>query len=108
MRIADILELDLDLLILRSLAKQLPKSIIVNLSDEILMREMNRKDDEYRIIFALRCVQSLSKSRVSSLLDAYVDSNSHRYYNCVHWLDLGASLPQQLVKTIVKRKLAQH
>nr|WP_323777237.1 hypothetical protein [Amylibacter sp.] len=108
MRIADILELDLDVQILRSLAKQLPKSMIAKLSDEILLREMNRKDGEYRIIFALRCVQSLSKSRVSSLLDAYVDSNSHRYYNSVHWLDLGASLPQRLVKTIVERKLAQH
>lgn len=107
-RIADTLELDLDFSILRALAKQLPKKVIVDLSDEILMREMNREDDEYRIIFALRCVQSLPKSRIGSLLDMYVDSNSHRFYNSVHWLDLGASLPQRLARSTAERKLCEH
>lgn len=108
MRVADTLELDLESSIKRSLAKQLPKSVFGELSDDILMRELNREDDEYRIIIALRCVQSLSKSRVTSLLNLYVSSESHRYYNSIHWLDLGASLPLRLVKTIVERELSHH
>lgn len=107
-RIADMLELDLDRTIRKSLTKQLPKKTFVNLSDDILMRELNRDDDEYRVVFALLCVRSLSKQRIISLLNQYVDSNDHRYYNTVHWLDLGASLPRRLVKTIVERKLLLH
>lgn len=107
-RIADMLALDLDGSIRRSLAKQLPKQVFVDLSDDILMRELNRDDNEYRIIFALRCVQSLSKSRVTSLLNQYVDGEEQQYYNCVNWLDLGASLPIRLAKSITKRALLRY
>lgn len=104
-RIADTLALELDISIKKSLAKQIPKRVIADLSDEILTRELNQNDDEYRIIWALRCVQSLSKFRIKTLLDQYVDHDGHRYYNSIHWLDLGASLPRQLVKTISDRAL---
>lgn len=107
-RTADMLALDLDDSIRKSLAKLLPKKAVVELSDEILMRELNRNEDGYRIVFALRCAQSLSKSRITAVLNRYVDSEDHRYYNCIHWLDLGASLPQPLVKTIVEKMLSQH
>ena len=92
----------------RSLAKQLPKRAIVDLSDKILIRELNHNDDEYRVIMSLRCVHSLSKKRVTSLLEQYVNTNNHRYYNSVHWLDLGASLPQRLAITIADRQLALY
>lgn len=108
MRVADTLELDLDSSIRKSLAKQIPKSVFGKLSDDILLRELNREDDEYRIIIALRCVQSLSKTRVTALLDLYLSSKSHRYYNSIHWLDLGASLPLRLAKTIAERELSEH
>jgi hypothetical protein len=107
-RTADMLALDLDGSIRKSLAKLLPKRVVLDLSDEILMRELNRNEDEYRIVFALRCAQSLSKKRITALLARYVDSEEHRYYNGIHWLDLGASLPRRLVNTIVERKLSHH
>jgi hypothetical protein len=107
-RIADILELDLETPVRISLAKQLPKRVFLNLRDEVLLRELNRKEDGYRVVFALRCVQTLSKSRVTALLDGYVDSEDHRFYNSVHWLDLGAALPNDLAKIIAKKAISQR
>lgn len=104
-RIADMLALDLDSSIRISLIKQIPKKDMAGMSDELLLRELVRKDDAYRIVFALRCVQALSKARVTSLLDRYVDSDEHSFYNSIHWLDLGASLPRRLAKTIAERAL---
>lgn len=107
-RVADLLALDLDSEIRMSLAKQLPRKVFIDLRDEVLLRELGRKDDEYRVVFALRCVLALPKSRVTRLLDRYVDRAEHRFYNSVHWLDLGASLPIPLVKNIAERALAGH
>ncbi|WP_159593371.1 DUF4062 domain-containing protein [Chelativorans xinjiangense] len=107
-RVADMLAIDIDSSIRISLAKRLPQKVFVDLRDEVLLRELQRKDDEYRIVFALRCVQALPKSRVTTLLDRYVDSGEHRFYNSVHWLDLGAALPSRLAKNIAERALSQH
>ena len=107
-RVADMLALDLDRAIRISLAKQLPKKVFVDLRDEVLLRELERSEDEYRAVFALRCVLALPKSRVTRLLDRYVDSAEHRFYNSVHWLDLGAALPSRLIKNIAERALSRR
>lgn len=107
-RIADILSLDLDSSIRIEIAKQLPKKIFVELRDEILLRELNHEDSEYRIVFSLRCVELLPKSRVTRILDRYVDSADHRFYNSVHWLDLGASLSTRMARNIAGRVLFER
>ena len=30
--------------------------------------------------------------RIKSILREYVSGDKHRYYNVIHWLDLGASM----------------
>lgn len=102
---ADMLALELESEVRKNLVKLIPKRVIVDLTDEVLTRELNRGDDEYRRIISLRCVNSLSKKRVTLLLDQYVNNNGHRYYNSVHWLDLGASLNQRYANTIAQRAL---
>ncbi|MER8830801.1 hypothetical protein NKH73_30715, partial [Mesorhizobium sp. M0938] len=107
-RIADLLALDLDNTVRISLAKRLQNNVVRDLSDEVLLRELERTDDRYRIVFALRCVMTLPKSRMTRLLDQYVDRTEHRFYNSIHWLDLGAALPSPLAKKIAERALSHH
>ena len=107
-RVADMLALELDSKIRVALAKQLPKKVLLALRDEVLLRELERQGDEYRIVFALRCVQTLPRARVTGLLDRHVDGSGHRFYNSVHWLDLGAALPANLAKRIAERALTRH
>jgi hypothetical protein len=102
------LALELDSAVRASLAKQLPKRLLGGLRDEVLLRELDREGDGYRAVFALRCVQALPKSRIKSLLDRYIDSDEHRYYNSVHWLDLGAALPTAVAQSVAKRALSHQ
>ena len=78
------------------------------LNNDVLIRELNREEDSSRIVFALRCIQSLAKSRIDSLLDVYLSSGGQLYYNSIHWLDLGVSLPSKLSKAVAIQELQQY
>ncbi|WP_305988628.1 DUF4062 domain-containing protein [Roseibium sp. MMSF_3544] len=104
-RVADTLDLELDSQIRDALLKLIPNKLIASLSDDIVIRELGRKNDSAREIFAIRCVQSIPKKRLTSLLDNYVDGENQRYYNSVHWLDLGTSLPSRLAKSVAENWL---
>lgn len=107
-RIADLLEVDLSPAIRKSLVKIFPKSVFVNLSNEALISELDRKDDEYRIMFSLRCSESLPKERLEVILDQYIERDIQRYYNSIHWLDLGACFPKKLTIAIAHREMARR
>ncbi|MFC6328217.1 hypothetical protein [Alloalcanivorax gelatiniphagus] len=107
-RIADIFRIDVGNSVMKFIIRQLPKSVISSLSDEVIIDELKRNDDEYRTIFALRCVISLPKRRLKDLLSLYVDHDGYRYYNSIHWLDLGCSLPSSVSKEIALRQLHRY
>ncbi|WP_226622618.1 DUF4062 domain-containing protein [Brucella anthropi] len=104
-RIADLLNLEMDDQIRVSIARLLPKKIFNQLGDDVLMRELNRRSDNYRATVALRCIESLSRLRLSRFFQLYKDSPEHGFYNCVHWLDMGVSLPSNEAKRIAGRAL---
>jgi hypothetical protein len=105
-RIADLLSLDLDTGIRTAILKQVSKSTFVSLADDLILRELAHTNSESRAIVALRSVQDFSKARVTALLDSYVNNAEYRFYNSIHWLDLGASLPSKVSKSIARRVLA--
>lgn len=107
-RLSDLLELGLKHPTRLALLKKIPATSLRELHDDVLLRELSRDDNESRIVFALRCVQALPKSRVAGLLDRYVDADAQRYYNSIHWLDLGASLPTRIAKSVAARALEQR
>ncbi|UXN74271.1 hypothetical protein N8D56_03250 [Devosia sp. A8/3-2] len=107
-RIIDVLVLDAPNDIRLCIAKKLPRRAIRDLRDEVLLTHLKDQHDEFRIVFSLRCVESLPRGRVAKLLDRYVDSTEHRFYNTIHWLDLGASMPNIVVKAIAAKALVQH
>ncbi len=107
-RVADTLSLELSSEIRIALAKKLPKSVLVGLRDEVLIRELERPLDDYRIVFAIRCVQTLPKSRLKIILGRYLDSVEHRFYNSIHWLDLGVALPSNVAKKVAQGALERY
>jgi hypothetical protein len=64
------------------------------LSDASILSLLVSDSDIVRKIAALKCIVALSKGRVSKLLEDYVSADGPRFYNVVHWLDLGASAPR--------------
>lgn len=107
-RIVDLLDMEMDSQIRRHLLNIISNKTVKELSNDILLRELERKDDTHRIMFALKCVQSLSKVRITALLGQYVSTGSHRYYNSIHWLDLGASMPSRLAKNVARREMKKY
>jgi hypothetical protein len=99
-RVTDMLEIEMDNSIRLRIAKKLPKRLVESLRDEILIRELERPVDAYRRMFALRCVQSLPKSRIAKLLDRYMHGTGHYFYNSVHWLDLGVAFQTHVARDI--------
>jgi len=70
------------------------------------MGELDNEDDQLRKIVAIKCAQALKQRRIRGLLDKYL-KQEHYYYNSLHWLDLGASMPRHLVKNVTEAELAK-
>lgn len=107
-RMADLLSEDMEPLLRRELLKQLRKRNVTSMSDEVLLQALGHDDEESRAIMALKCVQVLPKTRISSLLKKYTDHDGYRFYNSIHWLDLGASMPRDTAKSVASKELARR
>lgn len=104
-RLVDLLNCDLTISVRRHLLRKISKREIAALNDEVIIMQLNNEDDQSRKIFAVRCVQALSRPRISKLLRKYIDGDPQRYYNSVHWLDLGESMPRQTARNVAKFQL---
>ncbi|WP_170438789.1 DUF4062 domain-containing protein [Ruegeria arenilitoris] len=104
-RIADLLALKIEARIRKPLVKQIPNSTFKALPDDLILRELVHPNADCRAIAALRCVKSFPKARVTALLNSYIDNEDSRFYNCIHWLDLGVSLPSQRSKVVAGLEL---
>ena len=107
-RIADLLNADLSAPIRKALTKLLPRKIFGSLSNDTIINELDRKDDEYRVLFSMRCVESLPKERIEKIVNLYIERDTQRYYNSIHWLDLGASLSKKDATAIIRRELVRR
>ena len=80
---------------------QVPDKALSAIQDSLLLEFFDSKDDDVRKAAALRCAGALPRGRQSSLLDKYLDG--HQYYNVIHWLDLGISMPRERVRAAIWR-----
>jgi hypothetical protein len=78
------------------------------LSDKQIGGLLSSESDRVRKIAALRCVRSFPKKRLSNTLRDYVAGEKHRYYNVIHWLDLGVSAPKEIAHRSAAKVLARE
>ena len=76
------------------LVTEASQRVFAGLTDVAIMTLFKHDDEKVRKVAALKCVQALPKARVARLLNGYVSGEEYRYYNVIHWLDLGASAPR--------------
>ena len=72
------------------------------ISDDALFGLLNHDSADVRKATAIKAVQSLSKKRIRSILREYVKSDRYRYYNVIHWLDLGASMSRDEARRVIR------
>ena len=70
------------------------------ISDEELLKLFNHESADIRKAASIMAVRALSRKRIRSLLNEYVFSDKYRYYNVIHWLDLGASMTRNEARKI--------
>ena len=68
--------------------------------DEELLKLFNHESADIRKAASIMAVRALSKKRIRSLLNEYVFSDMYRYYNVIHWLDLGASMTRNEARKV--------
>lgn len=104
-RIGDLLDLELNYSLKNTIVSRLSKSAVRGLGNDFLKKSLLDKSDSYRKTVALKCNISLSQKQIQRLLSEYDSGPDARYYNVIHWLDLGSSWPRASAGLISRRAL---
>ena len=77
-------------------------SRFLKISRSVLIRLLDHESEDVRKAVAVKVVRTFSIKRVRALLKEYL-GREHRYYNVIHWLDLGGSMPRRETQMVVRR-----
>ena len=92
--------LEIPATILRSTIEYCAVSRFSKISHEVLLRLFDHDSADVRKAASLMAVRALSVKQIRSILGKYVFSDKHRYYNVIHWLDLGASMTKDEARKV--------
>lgn len=104
-RIVDLLERIQSHPLLSGVIKAIGAKAFSRLSDDRVLLLLNAENEDVRKLMALRCLVTLRKARIAKLLQRYVQEEEYRYYNVIHWLDLGTSMPRAYSLKIARTEL---
>lgn len=83
------------------------EKVFRGLSDSLITRLFRSEHAAVRKAAALKCVRALPKNRLTQLLDTYILGDWSRYYNVIHWLDFGVSVPRDRARSAVEKILVR-
>lgn len=93
-RLSDLLEMEAPNRLLSHIIVVATDKGFNDLADETILRLCNSKHETIRKSTALKAVKVFSRARLHGILAAYHSKTDLRYYNVVHWLDFGISIPR--------------
>jgi hypothetical protein len=85
------------------LMNQIPDVAFRRLPDSSINVLLESGSTAVRKNAALKCIRALPKKRLTKLLESYIAGGQDRYYNVIHWLDLGVSAPRELALSAVSK-----
>lgn len=100
--VSDIFSLDMPAAILKKTIELCPESRFANISREALLTLFNHESEGVRKAAAVLAVRALPVKRIKSILREYVGSDKYRYYNVIHWLDLGVSMSRHDARKVTR------
>ena len=107
-RLADLLALPFPSHLLASLIVQSTQNKFRALDDNSMIKLFCSDHDDVRKAAALKSVWALPKGRLTKLLNDYISGDWTHYYNVVHWLDFGISLPKDRSRSAAATVLARQ
>lgn len=100
--ISDLLLIDMPAAILKRVIAQSSESRFASISQDTLLTLFNHKADAVRKAAAVLSVRAFPVKRTKKILREYIVSDNHRYYNVIHWLDLGASMRRSEARKVAR------
>ncbi len=94
--------LELPTIILKKTIELCAESRFSKISHDALLRLLDHESADVRKAASIKAVRALSVKRIKSILHEYVGSDKYRYYNVIHWLDLGASMPPDEARNVAR------
>jgi hypothetical protein len=99
---SDLLSLEMPAAILKITIKLCPESRFAKISRDALLALFNHESEGVRKAAAVLAVRALPAKRIKLILREYVGSDKSRYYNVIHWLDLGASMSRDDARKVAR------
>lgn len=90
------------------LMDEIPDMAFRRLDDSSITLLLRSESERVRKKAALKSIRALPKKRLTKLLDRYISENQLRYYNVIHWLDLGVSAPRDRALSAVRKVLDEE
>ena len=90
--VSKLLSLDIPAIILKKTIELCTVSRFSKVSQDTLFELLNHESADIRRATSIKSVQAFPVQRIKSILNDYTSSDKYRYYNVIHWLDLGASM----------------
>ncbi|WP_166260098.1 DUF4062 domain-containing protein [Marinobacter salicampi] len=100
--VSDLLCLEMPDAILKNTIDLCSEKRFAKISEEALLSLLNNESEKVRKSAALLTVRALPAKRIRSVLAEYVSSDKYRYYNVIHWLDLGVSMSRDEAKKVAR------
>lgn len=99
---SDLLSLEMPAAILKKTIELCPESRFAKISRDALLALFNHESEGVRKAAAVLAVLALPAKRIKSILHEYVGRNKSRYYNVIHWLDLGVSMSRDDARKVAR------
>ena len=90
--VSELFSLEMPAVILKKAIELCAKSRFSKISHETLFGLLYHESPDVRKAASIKVVQTLSVKRIKSILREYISGDKYRYYNVIHWLDLGVSM----------------
>lgn len=104
-RLSDLLATTMPGYLLAHIIRLIPDKAFQELSDADIVSIMRSETDDVRKYASLRYIRAFPRRRIKKFLEDYMAADQF-YYNVIHWLDFGVSVPRQRMLRAAGRALA--
>ena len=100
--VSELFALEMPPVILKKTIELCAESRFSKISNDTLLKLLNHESPDVRKAASIKAVQTFSVKRIKSILREYVSGDKYRYYNVIHWLDLGASMSRDDARKVAR------
>lgn len=103
-RLSDLLAITMPEHLLARIIPLISDNAFQRLEDTVIVPLMRSESDDVRKSTSLKYVRAFPRRRVKQFLDHYMATNDF-YYNVIHWLDFGLSVPRDKMQRAAGKAL---